>query len=130
MYSIPKTFSRFLPAVLAIASSASVAAADYPTKPIRLIVPFAPGGASDQLARAIQRPVSKVLRQPVIVKDKPGAGGSIGVDATATAVPDGHTGVFGNSGPSATASLMRKLPYDPLKDFRSISTVAFAPLAL
>lgn len=114
----------------AIAFSASAFAQAYPSKPIRIIVPFSAGGSTDQLARALQKPLSEALGQPVIVDNKPGAGGAIGVELVAKSAPDGYTLVFGNSGPSAVVSLMRKVPYDPIKDFQPISMVAIAPLAL
>ena len=107
-----------------------VLAQGYPTKPIRIIVPYAAGGSTDQLARAIQQPMSEALGQPVIIDNKPGAGGTIGVDAVAKAAPDGYTLVFGNTGPNAVVQLMRKVPYDPLKDLRAISTVALTPMIL
>ena len=103
---------------------------NYPTKAIRIVVPYAAGGSTDQLARAIQQPMSETLGQPVIIENKPGAGGTIGVDAVAKAVPDGYTLVFGNTGPNAVVQLMRKISYDPLKDLRPISTVALTPLIL
>ena len=103
---------------------------NYPTKAIRIVVPYAAGGSTDQLARAIQQPMSETLGQSVIIENKPGAGGTIGVDAVAKAVPDGYTLVFGNTGPNAVVQLMRKISYDPLKDLRPISTVALTPLIL
>jgi len=102
----------------------------YPSRPIRLVVPYAAGGSTDQLARAIQKPMQDFLKQPVIVDNKAGAGGTIGTDQVAKAAPDGYTIVFGNSGPNAVVPLMRKIPYDPLKDLRPISTVAITPMIL
>lgn len=102
----------------------------YPSKPIRIIVPYAAGGSTDQLARAIQQPLSDALGQPVVIENKPGAGGTIGVDHVVRATPDGYTLVFGNTGPNAVVSLLRKIPYDPLQDLRPISTVAFTPMIL
>ena len=102
----------------------------YPSRPIRVIVPYPAGGSTDQLARAIQQPLQELLGQPVIVENKAGAGGTLGTDLVAKSAPDGYTLVFGNSGPSATGSLLRKLPYDVLKDFRPISTVVTVPLIL
>lgn len=106
------------------------AAETWPSRPIKLVVPFTAGGSTDQLARAIQQPLSEMLGQPVVVDNKVGAGGSIGTEIVARATPDGYTLVFGNSGPSAVTSLLRKLPYDVQADFRPISTVALVPLAL
>lgn len=102
----------------------------YPSRPIRLIVPYAAGGSTDQLARVIQQPLADALGQPVIVENKPGAGGTIGVEAVVRAEPDGHTLVFGNTGPNGVVSLMRKVPYDLQKDLRPISTVVIAPMIL
>ncbi len=102
----------------------------YPSKPIHIVVPYPAGGTTDQLARALQQPLQELLGQTVIIDNKPGAGGSLGTDAVAKAAPDGYTLVFGNSGPNATASLLRKLPYDVLKDFRPLATVVNVPLIL
>lgn len=121
---------RTLASVAGLAIACSSLAQGYPSKPIRLVVPYSPGGATDQLARAVQKPLSDILGQTVIIDNKAGAGGAIGVEAVARAEPDGYTLVFGNSGPSASVSLMRSLSYDPLEDFQPISTVALVPLAL
>ncbi|MBS4679839.1 Bug family tripartite tricarboxylate transporter substrate binding protein, partial [Klebsiella pneumoniae] len=107
-----------------------VSAKEYPEKPIRLIVPYAAGGSTDQLARIIQKPMSDYLGQPVVVENKPGAGGAIGTDLVAKSAPDGYTLVFGHTGPNAVIQLMRKVPYDPLRDLRPISTVAITPMIL
>lgn len=129
MTFIPLTRRRALLAAGLLATGGAFAQA-YPTKPIRIVVPYAAGGSTDQLARAIQQPLSEFLGQPVIVDNKAGAGGTIGVDSVAKAAPDGYTLVFGNSGPNAIVSLMRKVPYDELKDLRPISTVAITPMIL
>ena len=102
----------------------------YPSKPIRIIVPYAAGGSTDQLARAIQKPMQDFLKQPIIVDNRPGAGGTLGTDLVAKAAPDGYTLDFGNTGPNAVVPLMRKIPYEPLKDLRPISTVALTPMIL
>lgn len=117
------SFALFLLTPLALAKG-------YPEKPIRLIVPYAAGGSTDQLARIIQKPMSEYLGQPVVVENKPGAGGAIGTDLVAKSAPDGYTLVFGNTGPNAVIQLMRKVPYDPLRDLRPISTVAITPMIL
>ncbi len=132
MAPITLIFSRriaLIAAALAIAALPA-AAQTYPNKPIRVIVPYAAGGSTDQLARAIQQPMSEALGQPVIIENKPGAGGTIGTDMVAKAAPDGYTLVFGNTGPSAVVSMMRKTPYDELKDFMPVSTVAITPMIL
>lgn len=102
----------------------------YPSKPIRLVVPYPAGGTTDQLARAISQPLREILGQPILIDNRVGAGGTIGTDHVAKQPGDGYTLLFGNSGPSATASLMRKLPYDVRKDFRPLSAVVRVPLIL
>jgi tripartite-type tricarboxylate transporter receptor subunit TctC len=102
----------------------------YPSRVIRIVVPYPAGGTTDQLARAVSAPMSEMLGQTVIVENKPGAGGTLGSDYVAKQPADGYTLLFGNSGPSATASLMRKLPYDIHKDFRPLSGVVKVPLIL
>lgn len=102
----------------------------FPSKPIRIVVPYAAGGTTDQLARAIQQPMQDFLKQSIIVDNKVGAGGAIGTDAVAKSAPDGYTLVFGNVGPISIQPVLRKLPYDPIKDLQPISTVAITPLFL
>ena len=109
----------------------SAAAQDaWPAKPIRIVVPYPAGGTTDQLARALQQPLAEALGQPIVIDNKAGAGGTLGTDAVAKAAPDGYTLVFGNSGPNALAGLVRKLPYDTLKDLRPLSTAAIVPMIL
>lgn len=102
---------------------------DYPVKPIRLIVPYPPGGTTDQMARILQRQLNERLGQQVVVDNKPGAAGIIGVESAAHSEPDGYTLVFTNSG-NSTISAFKKIPYDPIKDFQPISVVATVPLIL
>ncbi len=118
-------------ATLALFATAAVAAdAAYPSSPIRIIVPYPAGGATDQLARAIQNSLSETLGQPIIIDNKGGAGGTIGMEIVARAAPDGYTLAFGNSGPDSIAGQLRKVPYDTLRDFRPISMVAMVPMVL
>lgn len=102
----------------------------FPSRPVRLVVPYPPGGSTDQLARALQQPLAEFLRQPVIVDNRAGAGGAIGTDHVAKAAPDGYTLLFANSGPNAILPLLRRTPYDPFRDLRPVSTVAFMPMIL
>ena len=103
----------------------------YPDKPIRLVVPYAPGGTTDIMARTLQEPLSKALGQPVIVDDKAGAAGAIGTAQVAHAAADGYTLIFGNNGPSAIVPLTQKdVGYDPIKDFAPVSLVSVGPLVL
>ncbi|HZN85599.1 MAG TPA: tripartite tricarboxylate transporter substrate binding protein [Burkholderiales bacterium] len=113
-------------AALWLASAAAQQA--YPTKTIRFIVTFPPGGSSDLIARAIAPVLSDRLRQSVIVENRPGAGGNIGMEMLAKSAPDGYTMGLGAAGAlAANVSLYPKLPYDPRKDFAPVSNVAFVP---
>jgi tripartite-type tricarboxylate transporter receptor subunit TctC len=110
------------------ALAASANAQTYPTRPITLVVAFTPAGPSDVLARVLGRKLEEVLKQPIVVVNRPGAGGNIGAEAVATASPDGYTLLMGNNSILATnASLYKKLPYDPEKDFKPISLVGSQP---
>ncbi len=103
----------------------------YPSKPIRLVVPFTPGGSTDILARAIGQELGKAWNVSVVVENVPGAGGSIGADRVAKAAPDGYPLLMGHSGTLAvTPSLYPKLPYNPLKDFAPVAWVANVPNVL
>ena len=113
-------------AVLAAAPIAS--AADYPSHPISIVVAFTPGGPSDVLSRIIGQRLNEILHQPVIIENRPGAGGNIAAEQVAHAAPDGYTLLMGNNGILATnAALYKKLPYDPAKDFVPISLVGSQP---
>jgi tripartite-type tricarboxylate transporter receptor subunit TctC len=105
-------------AIAALLSLASPAPAQtYPSQPIRFIVPFAPGGGSDILARILGDPLSKRLGQPVVIENKPGGGATVGADLVAKARPDGYTILLTTAGPQITNPyLLPKLPYDPNKD--------------
>ena len=111
---------------------ASIAIAQpYPTKPIRLVVPNPAGGGVDILARAIAQPLSERLAQSVVVENRPGAGGTIGIVLVAKSPPDGYTLGMGVDATLAIApALYRKLPYDPLKDVAPISLIATLPMVL
>ena len=117
--------------LLAITPLVYAQAGSYPTKPIRLVVPFPPGGATDILARAIGQRFSEVLGQPVIVDNRPGAGGNIGSELVAKAAPDGYTLLMGTVGTHAiNPSLYAKMPYDHVKDFAPVILVAGVPNVL
>ena len=97
----------------------------FPNKPIRIVIGFPPGGATDILARDFAAKLADELKQQVIIENKPGAGGTIGADATAKALPDGYTLTIGTtSNHSIAPSLYKKLPYDPVRDFAPITMLA------
>ena len=106
-------------------------AQSYPSRPVRLIVTFPPGGSTDIMARALQPSLEKTLGQPIVIDNRPGAGGAIGLDAVAKANPDGYVIGIGAAGALAVnVSLNEKLPYDPFKDLAPISGLAAAPFIL
>lgn len=103
----------------------------YPSRPVRLLVPFPAGGPTDIVARPLAQLLSAALKQQVIVDNKGGAGGSIAADAVAKSPPDGYTLLMGTVGTQAiNSSLYKKLPYDPLKDFTPLGLAASAPVAV
>jgi len=107
------------------------AAADWPARPIHLVVPYAPGGPVDVSARVLAVPLQTALGQPVVVDNKPGAGGNIGADAVAKSAADGHTLVMGAIATHAiNPSLYRNFPYDPVRDFRHVALVVQVPNVL
>ena len=131
-HSSPTATLRF--ALLGLALAAGVclpvahAADAYPSKPIQFVVPFPPGGPTDAMARTLATQLSLVLKQPVVVDNKAGAGGNIGADHVTRAQADGYTLMFGTSGPLAiNKSLYRKLNYDPTSSFTPIIRVGHLP---
>ncbi|QUN27990.1 tripartite tricarboxylate transporter substrate binding protein [Cupriavidus sp. KK10] len=127
-----RAVALLLSASLAALASQSVLAADpYPAKPIRLVVPFAAGGTTDILARAVAAELARLPGWNVVVDNKPGAGGNIGADLVAKAAPDGYTLLMGTVGTHGiNQSLYGKLPFDPIKDFAPITEVAAVPNVL
>lgn len=120
-----------LTAGLAGSASFSAFAQTYPMRPVKFIVPYAPGGGTDLLIRSLQDPLARALRQPVIVDNRSGAAGAIGAREVARAAPDGLTFLVSNNGPSIIAPLLQKdAGYDPVKDFTPITTIATAPIVL
>lgn len=112
-------------------SAAALADAAYPGKPIRLVVPYPPGGTVEVMARAIGEELTKAWGQPVVIDSKPGASGSIGSALVARAPADGYTLVFGTQSTHGTNSLLFKdIGYDPARDFEPVTLVAAAPLLL
>ena len=123
-------FSGTAAACLLIVST-SVFAQNFPTRSIRLIVPYAPGGNVDITARTIGPPLGEVLGQSVVVDNRPGAGGNLGANLVARAAPDGYTLLMGSSGPlSINVIVFKDIPYDSAKDFAPVSSVHVVPLVL
>src|SRR3954466_6647233 len=118
-----------LPAAFMLATGA--AAQDYPSRPIRFIVPFPPGGGNDTMARTIGNKLAAALGQQFVVDNRPGAGGIIGAETAAHAAPDGYTLFLGGvSSHGINPNLNPKLGYDPVKNFAPVSLIAAAPLIL
>ena len=117
--------------VLGFALPAIGRAEPWPAKPVRLVVPFPPGGPTDLVARPLAQQLGDALGQQVVVDNRGGAGGSVGAQNVATAAPDGYSLLMGTVGTSAiNPALYRKLPYDPVADLTPIATVASAPVAI
>ncbi|MCX7143448.1 MAG: tripartite tricarboxylate transporter substrate binding protein [Proteobacteria bacterium] len=117
--------------LLAFASGGPASAQSYPTKPIRIVVPFGAGAGVDILARGFGKALTERLGQPVVVENRPGAGGNIGTEVVAKAAPDGYTLVMGSNGPfAANVSLYDKLPFDPLKDLAPVILMGRLPMIL
>ena len=128
-YSIRRTLLK-LGAVAAALSVQGAFAQAWPSRPISLVVPFATGGTTDVLARAVGQELSKALGQPVIVESKPGAGSTLGADFVAKAKPDGYTFLMGAVHHTIATSVYKKLPYDFQKDLAPVSIVALVPNVL
>ena len=112
-------------------AAAAQAASDFPNKAIRIVVPFPPGGATDAAARLVAQKMGEHWSQPVVVDNRPGAGGNVGSDIVAKSPADGYTLVMGVTGSHAiNTSLYSKMPYDPVADFVAISQVAVVPNVL
>jgi tripartite-type tricarboxylate transporter receptor subunit TctC len=111
-----------LPATQALAQAA------WPAKPLRIVVPYPPGGSSDIIARAISQPLSEALKQPVVVDNKAGANGNLGADLVAKSPADGYTVLLCDVGALAISpSVYTKLPFDPAKDLRGVTMLAYSP---
>ncbi len=117
-----------LSAVLLIAAAAT--AQTYPTKPIKIVVPFGAGGVADLTARIVAQKLAESLGQPVVIDNKPGAGGVVAGDAVAKAEPDGYTLLLMSNGTAVSASLFKSLPFDALRDFAPVSTLGTFDIAI
>lgn len=128
----PVLISLLATALLSIAPivSAQTVAANFPSKPLKIIVPFGAGGIADLTARTVGAKMADILGQPVVIDNKPGAGGIAAGDLVAKSEPDGTTLLLMSNGTAVTASLFKNLPYDTAKDFTAISTLSFFDIAL
>ena len=118
--------------VVALGAGAMPArAVDFPTKPLKIVVPYAPGGGADSVARIVAKRVAETIGQPIVIENKGGAGSILGTEQVAKAEPDGYTLLLGQSGPiSINPAVYRSLPYDPVKDFAPITMTTAYPYIL
>ena len=122
-------FAAALAAACALAANAAFAQ-QYPSKPIKIIVPFGPGGFTDVAARILQKELAPVIGQPIIIENKPGAGSTIGTTEVAKAAPDGYTIVMVSTTHVISPHLYKQMPYDALKDFTPVMRIAEGPYVL
>jgi tripartite-type tricarboxylate transporter receptor subunit TctC len=122
--------SHLLAGLAIVAAAGGVAAQDYPNKSVIMVVPFAAGGPTDTVARIIAQPMSKALKQQVIIENTAGAGGTLASARVAKAAPDGYTLLLHHIGHATSATLYRKLPFDTINDFEPIGQVADIPMSL
>jgi tripartite-type tricarboxylate transporter receptor subunit TctC len=118
-----------LSAVLLLAAAAATAQ-EYPAKPIRIIVPLTPGSGADIAGRIVAKHMSDAFRQPVLVENRPGAGGIIGTQAILSAEPDGYTLMVQSASHAANPAIYKKLPYDPLKDIVDVAILGLTPYVM
>jgi tripartite-type tricarboxylate transporter receptor subunit TctC len=119
-----------LAAIIAAVAAGAVSAQPYPAKPVRIVVPFAPGGGTDVIARHLATGMSELLKRQVIVDNRAGANGIVGTEIVARSPADGYTLLFVSSPHSINPSVYAKLPYDTLRDFAPVSLVALSPYVL
>jgi tripartite-type tricarboxylate transporter receptor subunit TctC len=125
-----KSFRLFASLCLLAAAGMAAQADTFPSKPIRLLVGYTPGGAVDAIARSVGKELSGTLGQPVIVENKPGAGAIVGTEYVARSQPDGYTLLVGASGMAINHALYAKLPYDTVRDFVAVSELCSFPLIM
>lgn len=128
--NMPISRRRALAVAAALLAATNAAAQTFPSQPVKLVVPFAPGGGNDILARAIAPRMAEILGQPVVVENRPGAGGNIGTDAVAKAAPDGHTILIASNQFTINPALGVKTPFDVERDFAPIGQIASVPIVL
>jgi tripartite-type tricarboxylate transporter receptor subunit TctC len=131
MNSLSRMIAGIALTTIALHGVTASAQDSYPSRPIRLVVPFPPGGGTDTISRVVANKLTETLKWTIVVDNRPGAGGNIGVDMAAKAPADGYTIVMGQtSNLAVNPTLYAKLPYDPVKDLAPVTTVADAPLVL
>jgi len=125
------TVRRLASGLLACLLLASLASAqNFPTRPVRIVVPFGAGGVADLTARTVAQKLGESLGQPVVIENKPGAGGIVAGDAVAKAEPDGHTLLLMSNATAVSAGLFKSLPFDTVRDFAPVSTLGFFDIAV
>jgi len=125
-----KLFSSLTLGVLALTAAGASFAAEFPSQPIRWVVPFTPGGAMDVIARTMSDSMSRTLGQSIVIENRSGAGGNIGAAYAAKAAADGHTIMIAANGMAVNPALYKNMTYDPIKDFEPISLLAIVPNVL
>jgi tripartite-type tricarboxylate transporter receptor subunit TctC len=126
-----RTLTRVIATAAATLACTAALAQTYPDKPIKAVVPFAAGSATDQIGRAFAQKMQEALGQPIVIDNKPGVNGMLGADAVAKAAPDGYTILIGtNSTNAALKSLMKQLPYDQDKAFAPVAYMGSVPLIM
>src|SRR5688572_27046370 len=118
-----KTAQGFAAALL-LSTAATAFSQSFPTKPVRMVVHIGPGSSMDIVARVLAQKLNETWGQPVIVDNRGGAGGTLGMDTVAKAVPDGYTILFGSSSVAIAASYYRKLPFDALRDLEPVTQIS------
>ena len=123
--------TRFIFSLLvAMITSHGATAQTFPAKPIKIVVPFGAGGVADLTARTVAQKLSESLGQPVVIDNKPGAGGVVAGDTVAKAEPDGHTLLLMSNATAVSAGLFKSLPFDPVRDFAPVSTLGYFDIAI
>lgn len=129
--SMTRSFALHIAAAFVLCAAATGAVAQaFPSKPVKLLIPYPPGGTTDLMARALQDTFQKTLGQPLVVENRAGAAGGIAAREVARAAPDGYTLLFPNNGITIAPQLQKDAGYDPVKDFAPVSLVSIAPMLL
>src|SRR5437016_11667957 len=119
---------RLAAVLLALCFKLALAADSFPSKPIHVVVPYAAGGTGDQIGRAVGVKLAQFVGQPIIIDNRPGAGGNIGADVVAKAAPDGYTVVMGSTSLATNPAIQKKMPFDPVKDLAPVSGCCEVPM--